>query len=84
MIEGSGMSRQALLELYIEGRVVRALDIVQEFGFNVPVVMFFSASDVDGDGYINIEMRTTHPDREPNPTVSAIYVFDPDDTPGSD
>ncbi|MGA7701899.1 MAG: trehalase family glycosidase [Thermoguttaceae bacterium] len=71
-----------VLDLRIEGKSVRTVDLAKEYGRNVPAVLCFDAADADGDGVIELSVHAVKPDQDPNPTVSFISVFDARNAPG--
>jgi hypothetical protein len=73
-----------VLELRVEGKSVRTVDLAKEYGKSVPTVLCFDAQDSDGDGIIELSVHAVKPDQDPNPTVSFMYLFDGQNAPGPD
>lgn len=64
------------LELRIEGKVVRTVDLIGEFGKNHPVVLGFDARDLDNDGRITIGVHSPAGAKDTNTILSGLWVFD--------
>ena len=73
-----------VLDLRIEGKSVRTVDLAKEYGKNVPAVLCFDAQDADGDGIIELSVHAVKPDQDPNPTVSFISLFNAENAPSPD
>jgi hypothetical protein len=71
-----------VLELRVEGKGIRTVDLAKEFGKNVPAVLCFDAKDADGDGIIELSVHAVKPNQDPNPTVSFLALFDAQNAPG--
>ncbi len=63
------------LELCIEGRVARQVDLVAEYGQHHPVVLCFNAKDEDGDGFVHIAVRSAAGAEDDNTILTALWVF---------
>lgn len=64
-----------VLELRIEGQVARKVDMVAEFGRNVPAVFVFPAEDRDGDGLIDVVIECLAESADRNTVLSALWIF---------
>ena len=64
------------LEIRIEGKVVRSVDLVGEYGKNTPVVFLFDAKDQNGDGKIEMGVYSTKDAKDKNTILSGLWVFD--------
>jgi len=69
------------LELHIEGKLVRTVDLIGEFGKNHPVVLGFDARDLDNDGLITIGVQSPAGAKDTNTILSGLWVFDAQDKP---
>ena len=69
------------LELCLEGRVVRRVDLVAEYGQHQPVVLCFDANDEDGDGFLHIAVRSVPGAEDDNTILTALWVFGGNDPP---
>jgi len=65
------------LEIRIEGETVRSVDLVGEFGTNVPAVLCFDAQDRNGDGRLDMGVYSAAGAEDDNTILSALWVFDP-------
>jgi len=70
-----------LLELRIEGQTVRRVDLVQEFGRNVPAVLEFPAEDRNADGRLNVAIAPAADADDKNSVVSGVWLFAADAPP---
>jgi hypothetical protein len=64
------------LEIRIEGKVVRSVDLVGEYGKNTPVVFLFDAKDLNGDGKIEMGVYSPEGAADKNTILSGLWVFD--------
>ncbi len=69
------------LELRIEDRVVRTVDLVPEFGRNQPAVLRFEGRDRNGDGLLEMGVHPREGAEDTNTILSALWVFDADAAP---
>jgi len=69
------------LEIRIEGKTVRTVDLIAEFGRNKPAVLFFDARDENADGLIQMSVHPPKDAEDNNTILSLLWVFDPADTP---
>ena len=81
LLKGGIPNRESPLRIEIEGRVVRALDLVQEFGKNVPVVLPFFAEDGDRDGVLRVRILSLPGADDGNTIMSGLWVFPHQATP---
>lgn len=70
-----------LLDLRIEGKTVREVDLVREHGPNSPVVLPFPAQDGDGDGEITLAIRPVKGAQDQNAILSGLWIFPADAAP---
>jgi hypothetical protein len=63
------------LEIQIEGKTVRKLDLVKEFGRNTPVVLEFPAEDTDSDGKLSIAVKSPPGAQDTSTVLSCLWVF---------
>ncbi|MCX6900277.1 MAG: hypothetical protein NT105_16465 [Verrucomicrobia bacterium] len=63
------------LEIQIEGKTVRSLDLVKEFGRNTPVVLEFPAQDTDGDGKLSIAVKSPPGAQDASTILSCLWIF---------
>jgi len=64
------------LQIRIEGKVVRSVDLVGEYGKNKPVVFLFDATDQNGDGKIEMGVYSPKKAEDNNTILSGLWVFD--------
>jgi len=69
------------LEIQIEGKTVRKLDLVKEFGRNTPVVLEFPAEDSDGDGKLCFAINPVVGAPDGSTILSALWIFPADAAP---
>ncbi|NOX54462.1 MAG: hypothetical protein GXP27_08470, partial [Planctomycetes bacterium] len=69
------------LELRAEGAAARKVDLVGEFGRNVPVAIGLPAEDRDGDGLIRFGVWPAHGAPDRNTILSALWIFPEDGVP---
>ncbi len=65
-----------LLELRIEGRSVREVDLIAEYGRHEPVALAFDAKDENGDGLLEIGVHAVAGAEDKNTILTALYVFE--------
>lgn len=65
------------LEIRIEGKTVRSVDLVGEFGQNQPVILCFDAQDRNHDGRLEMGVYSAGGAEDDNTILSALWVFDP-------
>ncbi|MHC4315330.1 MAG: hypothetical protein ACYSW3_23030 [Planctomycetota bacterium] len=64
------------LEIRIEGKVVRSVDLIGEYGKNTPVVLLFDTKDENGDGKIEMGVYSPKDAEDKNTILSGLWVFD--------
>ena len=69
------------LQIRIEGKTVRTVDLVGEFGQNQPVVLCFDAQDRNRDGRLEMGVYSAAGAEDDNTILSALWVFDPASAP---
>ena len=69
------------LEIRIEGKVVRSVDLVAEYGRNTPVVFLFDAEDQNGNGIIEMGVYSPKDAKDKNTILSALWIFNAEDAP---
>lgn len=72
------------LDLRIEGRSVRRVDLVGEYGRHRPVVLTFDAEDKDGDGLLEMGVYPVDGAEDKNTILSALWVFEAKDAPSDE
>ncbi|MHC4309829.1 MAG: hypothetical protein ACYSSN_07790 [Planctomycetota bacterium] len=65
-----------LLEIRVEGKVVRSVDLIAEYGKNTPVVFLFDAQDLNGNGVIEMGVYSPEGVEDKNTILSGLWVFD--------
>ncbi len=73
---------QRTLDLKIEGRTRKTIDMVAEYGQNVPAVFSISAKDENGDGWIDVSVEANGKDK--NAILNALWIFREGETPSSE
>lgn len=70
------------LEIRIESRLVLSVDLVKEFGRNVPAVFCFDATDSNNDGLLEMGIYSPSGDVEDKNTIlSGLWIFEQENTP---
>lgn len=69
------------LEIRIEDKPVRTVDLVKEYGRNKPVVLTFPAEDANGDGQLDIAVHPVKGAPDQNPVLSGLWIFPADAAP---
>jgi hypothetical protein len=64
------------LEIRIEGKVVRSIDLIAEYAKNTPVVFLFDAQDQNGNGMIEMGIYSPKDAEDKNTILSGLWVFD--------
>jgi hypothetical protein len=72
---------QRVLELQIEGKTRKKVDVVAEKGQNAPVLYTVEAKDENGDGWIDIAVAAAEGSPDPNTILNVLWVFDAKDVP---
>jgi hypothetical protein len=70
-----------LLEIQIEGKTVRTLDLVKEYGQNTPVLLEFPVEDTDGDGKLSIAIKSAPGAVDTNTILTGLWVLSADGKP---
>ncbi len=68
------------LRLSVEGAPPREVDLVREYGKNVPAVLLFGAEDKDADGIVRVEIQPGAEAEDKNTILSSLWVFPADKT----
>jgi hypothetical protein len=69
------------LDLRIEGKSVRQVDLIAEYGRHRPVVITFEAEDENGDGFLEIAIHAGANAEDKNTILTALWVFDAENAP---
>jgi hypothetical protein len=64
------------IEIRIEGKAVRSVDLVGEYGKNTPVVFIFDSKDQNGDGKIEMGVYSPKDAEDKNTILSGLWIFD--------
>lgn len=72
------------LEIRIEGKTVRRLDLVAEYGRHTPVVLLFDAMDADGDGWIEVGVHSPEGAEDRNTILTGLWLFEADKAPSAE
>ena len=64
------------LDLEIEGKTLKTVDIVGEHGRNVPVLFPFEARDQNGDGWIDVTVGAAEGAPDKNTILNVLWVFE--------
>jgi hypothetical protein len=67
--------------LQIEGRAKKTVDMVGEFGHNVPALFPFEARDENGDGWIDLTVAAAAGAPDKNTILNVLWIFDGDAPP---
>lgn len=71
------------LDLQIEGKSVREVDLIAEYGRHRPVVLAFEAKDKDGDGLLEMGVHASAKAKDKNTILTALWVFEADNSPSN-
>ena len=66
---------QRILDLKIEGRIRKTIDMVALSGQNAPAVFPFEARDENGDGWIDLEVAAAARSVDKNTVLNVLWVF---------
>jgi len=70
------------LEIKIESRLVRSIDLIKEFGRNMPTVFCFDATDSDNDGLLEMGIYSPAGEIEDKNTIlSGLWIFEQKNAP---
>jgi len=69
------------LEIRIEGKTVATVDLVKQYGRNVPAVLLFDAADDNRDGTLEIGVGSPTGAEDTNTILSALWIFDAANAP---
>jgi hypothetical protein len=72
------------LQIRVEGKTVRTIDLVKECGRNVPLVVELDAEDRDGDGAVKVGVWPVEGAEDRNTILSGLWVFAADRAPNAD
>ena len=73
-----------ILDLQIEGKTRRTVDLVGEKGRNIPALFPFNATDENGDGWIDLAVAPSENSRDKNTILNVLWVFPESDAPPLD
>ena len=77
-------SGQRVLDLKIEGKTRKTVDVVVLYGWNFPVLFPFEARDENGDGFIDVAVAAAPGSRDKNTILNVLWVFKGDAPPLSE
>ncbi|MEK7676916.1 MAG: hypothetical protein AAB676_13870 [Verrucomicrobiota bacterium] len=72
---------QRIVNLLIEGKTRRTVDLVAEKGRNVPQLFSFEAQDDNGDGWIDLAVAAAEKSPDANTILNVLWVFRAQDKP---
>lgn len=72
------------LQLKIEGAPAKTVDLVKEFGQNVPAVFPFAGRDENGDGWIDVTVVAVPGAQDQNTILNLLWVFDHEPPPAAE
>ena len=72
---------QRVLDLVIEGKTRKTVDMVAQYGRNVPVLFPFEARDESGDGWIDVAVKAAAGSPDRNTILNVLWVFQGDAPP---
>jgi hypothetical protein len=64
-----------VLNIEIEAKHRRSIDLAKEFGRNVPALIPLEARDEDGDGMIDLDITPDNDCRDPYSLLNVLWVF---------
>jgi hypothetical protein len=67
-----------ILNLQVEGKEIRTVDMVAEYGRNNPQAFWFDARDTNVDGRITISVKASRQAADKNTILNGLWVFDPE------
>ncbi|MBN1125145.1 MAG: hypothetical protein JXA82_09060, partial [Sedimentisphaerales bacterium] len=71
------------LEIRMEGKTVRTLDLIAEYGRHTPVVLLFEAADTDNDGWIETGIYSPDGAADRNTILTALWLFPAEKAPSA-
>lgn len=77
-------SGQRILDLQIEGKTCKTVDMVAAKGRNVPAVFVFDAKDENGDGWIEVASSAAGDSPDKNTILNVLWVFEHGTAPPPD
>lgn len=75
---------QRVLDLQVENRTVRTVDMVAEYGRNMPALFAFPATDENGDGAVEVAVRAAPQSKDRNTILNVLWVFADGPLPSKD
>ncbi len=72
---------QRVLDLRIEGKNRKTVDMVAEHGRNMPILFPFEARDEDGDGWIDVTIAAASGSPDRNTILNVLWAFQGDAPP---
>ncbi len=69
------------LQIRIEGRIVRSVDLIGDYGRNIPVVIAFDAKDLNEDGIIEMGVYPPENAEDRNTILSGLWIFERENAP---
>jgi hypothetical protein len=77
LCEGWHQTRgQRILDLQVEGKIRKTVDMLAAKGQNVPAVFPFDAKDENGDGWIDVAVSAAKGSPDVNTILNILWVFD--------
>jgi hypothetical protein len=74
---------QRVLELHVEGKSLRTVDMVAEKGRNQPELFSFSAWDENGDGWVDLAVAAARNSPDKNTILNTLWVFRESEAPAT-
>lgn len=72
---------QRVVDLQIEGKTRKTVDPIAEKGRNIPVLFAIDATDVNGDGWIDVAVSAAAAAGDKNTILNTLWVFREADAP---
>lgn len=69
------------LDLRIEGKSVRQVDLIADYGRHQPVVLTFEAKDENGNGLLEMAVHAASDAEDKNTILTALWVFEAENAP---
>jgi hypothetical protein len=66
---------QRVLDLQIEGKKRRTVDVIAEKGRNLPIGYTFEAGDENGDGWVDVGVASAANSPDDNTVLNVLWVF---------